>query len=112
QKRLDEDLGLRARMESLWEAHEAVWEGMGKLDDGSRHPMTEKEAVVRVGGMIRRWQVERARQAAALAGQGGLRISWWRVSAAAVVLLGVGSLAWWGMTPAEPTGLEPPPFET
>jgi len=98
--RLERDGNLRAQLERIREAESEVFSGLARLDESSRS-YGQESAVKRVGGMMRQWQVDRIRAAAAN-GNGRRRMSGWMYSSAAAALILIGWVAWWGFTPATP----------
>jgi hypothetical protein len=96
ERRLDEDAGLRDRLERLREAHDLFLGAMPVLDRSSRLAVPESVGVRRVSAAMRQWQAGRlarpepARPAAATGFPG------WAYAVATAAAAVIAFVVWWG----------------
>ena len=107
---LGADEGLRARLEELRAAHDAVRDAIGRYD--ASHPLTGSEAaaVRHVGRMVRNWHADRAARPAArnLPPPRTLRFPYWSYPLAAAAAVTLAFVTWYVTLP-EPGKLSPEP---
>jgi len=109
--RLEKEEPLRGKLEEMRATQERVLGGMGELDASasSRWDGRQEMAAKNVTAMMRQWQVDRMRAAAAMGNGNGPKrhAPWWAYSSAAAALILIGWVAWWGITPVAPVSDSP-----
>ena len=97
-RRLEADPRLRADLDRLRGAHDAVTAAMSALDRSTRLPAPEAAAVRRVAGAMREWHARRVARPVAPPPAAPARYPRWAYPVAAAASVVIGLVAWWGLS--------------
>jgi anti-sigma factor RsiW len=98
------DAGLRAVLENLRVAQEAVIGAIGELDKATPMALSTTVASRQMSRLMKQWQVDRLARQAAPSAKRRFRIPAWAYSAATAAAVLVAVVVWWGMKSDLPTG--------
>jgi anti-sigma factor RsiW len=97
---LAHDAALRAELEKIHSAQDAVTAAIGAMDQANPLRVSTPVAVRQVSRLMKQWQVDRLSRRPAEAARSGPQFPWWAYPTAATgvaAMVLIGLMVWWGM---------------
>ena len=97
---LARDAALRAELEKIRSAQDAVMAAIGAMDQANPLRVSTPVAVRQVSRLMKQWQVDRLSRRPMEIGKSGPNFPWWAYPTAATgvaAMVLIGLMVWWGM---------------